>query len=291
MLNMANTRRETKELETPVVRPPAEVDTNMNASKMSTLKSSLQSLLRKLAYYDKSTAKILNENKKEQLQRQRKLIREKLDMCLDLIQEIQGLFIDLEEGEEVIDEWTKEAMEGLEPYENSLEYIETALTTIEQEIKEKQDSEQLQFQARIKARLRQEEDEAEEAKQERQKRFALELETEKLKLSETRRVQTKLPDLQISRFQGNHLDWVRFWSLFQTQIDEAPMSDEAKFSYLKEFVIQKVRATIEKLPVDSEGYKRGPAREAPEWSFDSNSARVGQRVEGQGPPGEKSVKG
>eukprot|EP00794_Sanderia_malayensis_P013528 gene13528-biopygen10795 len=177
-------------------------------------------------------------------------------MCLDLIQEIQGLFIDLEEGEEVIDEWTKEATEGLEPYENSLEYIDTALTTIEQEIKEKQDSEQLQFQARMKARLRQEEDEAEEAKQERQKRFALELETEKLKLSETRRVQTKLPDLQISRFQGNHLDWVRFWSLFQTQIDEAPMSDEAKFSYLKEFVNQKVRATIEKLPVDSEGYKR-----------------------------------
>lgn len=163
-------------------------------------------------------------------------------MCLDLIQEIQGLFIDLEEGEEVIDEWTKEAMEGLEPYE--------------QEIKEKQDSEQLQFQARLKARLRQEEDEAEEAKQERQKRFALELETDKLKLSETRRVQTKLPDLQISRFQGNHLDWGRFWSLFQTQIDEAPMSDEAKFSYLKEFVNQKVRATIEKLPVDSEGYKR-----------------------------------
>ncbi len=103
--------------------PTAEVDTNMNASKMSTLQSSLQSLLRKLAYYDKSTAKILNENKKEQLQRQRKLIREKLDMCLDLIQEIQGLFIDLEEGEEVIDEWIKEAMEGLEPYENSFEYI------------------------------------------------------------------------------------------------------------------------------------------------------------------------
>lgn len=61
---MANTRGKTKELETPVVRPTAEVNTNMNASKISTLKFSLQSLLRKLAYYDKSTAKILNENQK-----------------------------------------------------------------------------------------------------------------------------------------------------------------------------------------------------------------------------------
>ena len=51
----------------------------------------------------------------------------------------------------------------------------------------------------MKARLRREEEEAEVARQIRQEKFALELEKKKLDLAETKHVQTKLPDLQISK--------------------------------------------------------------------------------------------
>jgi bifunctional pyridoxal-dependent enzyme with beta-cystathionase and maltose regulon repressor activities len=96
--------------------------------------------------------------------------------------------------------------------------------------------------------MRQEEQEAENNKRIREEKFALQLQEKKLEIAEKERVKPKLPDLQISKFQGTYLDWVRFWSLFSTQIDQTSIPDEAKFSYLKELVIPKVRATIEKLP-------------------------------------------
>ena len=44
--------------------------------------------------------------------------------------------------------------------------------------------------------------------------------------------------------------------LFTSQVDEAPLRDEAKLAYLKELVQPKVRSTIDKLPHNSEGYKK-----------------------------------
>ena len=67
--------------------------------------------------------------------------------------------------------------------------------------------------------------------------------------------QKKLPELQISKFQGTQLD-VRFCGLFETQIDKAPMNDEAKFACLNELVVPKVRVTIDKLPLNSEEYRK-----------------------------------
>ena len=77
-----------------------------------------------------------------------------------------------------------------------------------------------------------------------------------MRLAEKKRLQTKLPDPQISKFQEKHLDWVRFWSLFATQIDQAAMKEEESFSYLKELVVPKVRAIIDRLPPDAQGYAK-----------------------------------
>ncbi|CAB4026968.1 Hypothetical predicted protein, partial [Paramuricea clavata] len=101
--------------------------------------------------------------------------------------------------------------------------------------------------------IRQEEQEAENNKRIREEKFALQLEEKKLEKAEKKRVKLKLPNLQISKFQGTYLDWVRFWSLFSIQIDQTSIPDEAKFSYLKELVIPQVRVTIEKLPADGVG--------------------------------------
>ena len=144
-----------------------------------------------------------------------------------------------------MDSWTNKAREFVEPYESSTENLDSKLSECEEQTRENQRVEQLEREAVMEARLRREEEEAEVARQIRQEKIALELEKKKQGLAETKQVQTKLPDLQFSWFQGTHLDWVRFWSLFQTQIDKAPINDEAKFSYLKEFTIPNVRSTIQ----------------------------------------------
>ena len=47
----------------------------------------------------------------------------------------------------------------------------------------------------------------------------------------------KLPKLVISKFEGTHLDWMRFWNQFETEIDKANLTQVAKFSYLKEYPV------------------------------------------------------
>eukprot|EP00112_Aurelia_sp_Birch-Aquarium-sp1_P013967 Seg299.9 transcript_id=Seg299.9/GoldUCD/mRNA.D3Y31 product="hypothetical protein" protein_id=Seg299.9/GoldUCD/D3Y31 len=251
---MSVTRGKTKDLE--ANRQEGGSEAADNKSEHASKQSSFQSVLKKLAYFDKSTKTILRDGGQGKVDRQRKLLGTKIDECFDLIQDIQGILIDLDEQEEALDSWTNKAKESLEPYERSIDNLDSKLSVCEEQMRENQRLEQLEREARMKARLRKEAEEAEVARQVRQEKFALELEKQKLDLAETKRVQTKLPDLQILKFQGTHLDWVRFWSLFHTQIDKAPINDEAKFSYLKEFVIPKVRSTIEKLPVDNGGYER-----------------------------------
>ena len=58
----------------------------------------------------------------------------------------------------------------------------------------------------------------------------------------------KLPKLEISKFQGTFLDWIRFWNQFETEIDEAKLTQVAKFSYLKELLVPSVRTSIDGLP-------------------------------------------
>ena len=45
-------------------------------------------------------------------------------------------------------------------------------------------------------------------------------------------VKVKLPKLEITKFKGNHLDWTRFWSQFEMEIDRSSLVPVTKFSYL-----------------------------------------------------------
>ena len=46
-------------------------------------------------------------------------------------------------------------------------------------------------------------------------------------------IKVKLPKLEITKFKGNHLDWMLFWNQFETKMDRSSLSPVAKFSYLK----------------------------------------------------------
>ena len=43
----------------------------------------------------------------------------------------------------------------------------------------------------------------------------------------------KLPKLVITKFQGTHLDWTRFWNQYETEIDKSNITQVAKLSYLR----------------------------------------------------------
>ena len=68
---------------------------------------------------------------------------------------------------------------------------------------------------------------------------------------------TKLPKLVITKYNGTHADWLRFWNQFEAEIHAAdiPSSNQVRL-YLKELVDPKVRTGIDGLPFSSEGYER-----------------------------------
>ena len=67
-------------------------------------------------------------------------------------------------------------------------------------------------------------------------------------------VRTKLPKLTITKFNGTHTDWLRFWNIYEAEIDKCSnMAAVTKFAYLKDLLEPKVRAGIDGLPFSSEG--------------------------------------
>ena len=69
----------------------------------------------------------------------------------------------------------------------------------------------------------------------------------------------KLPKLAITKFQGTHLDWLRFWNQSKTKIDVASITQVAKFSYLKELLITKICSLVDGRPYNTEGYEHAKA--------------------------------
>ena len=66
---------------------------------------------------------------------------------------------------------------------------------------------------------------------------------------------TKLAKLSITKFNGSNMDWLRFWNIYEAEIDKCSnMAVVTKFAYLKDLLEPKVRAGIDGLPFSSEGY-------------------------------------
>ena len=67
-----------------------------------------QSLLRKLAYFNRATAEILRGNSNEAVIRQQTTLKTKISEAYDLIELIQCLKIDEGKSDDTIDKWTSE---------------------------------------------------------------------------------------------------------------------------------------------------------------------------------------
>ena len=69
-------------------------------------------------------------------------------------------------------------------------------------------------------------------------------------------VQAKLPKFVITKFDGSHMDWPRFWGQFSENIDKTSVAPITKFTFLRELVTPQVSRTIEALTSTAEGYNR-----------------------------------
>ena len=190
------------------------------------------------------------------MSRQYSLLKTQTNEAQNIIQEIQGLKLDADEKVDEIDKWTDEFEKQLKPVKVSMSKLIDSINSDEMKVKNLQREEGAAYNAQLRAAIRKEEEKGEEVRRLRREQFDLALEKNKLQLAEKQKSQTRLPKLEIPIFQGTYLDWTRFWSLFASQIDKTDVTSEAKFAYLKELVIPKVRAMIEKLPCSSEGYEK-----------------------------------
>ena len=96
---------------------------------------------------------------------------------------------------------------------------------------------------------------AQEAKLLDQKLFKESQSTESTMLKNE--VAAKLLKLQITKFNGQFNDWLGFWNQFIALIGSQYISPITKFSYLKEHLNPKVKASIDEhheLPFTEKGY-------------------------------------
>ena len=163
--------------------------------------------------------------------------------------------IENENTEEEIEQWTENHRPAVAIYDVPIEEIEKRIITLKRE-KGANDAEQeerrtqmrLEEERRILGMKMEMKKKKEREKEEKKKEYSL--------LNYCRFSKTKLPKLVITKFDGTHFDWFRFWNQFESQIDKCDLPQVSKFSYLKELVIPKVRLLIDSLPFTSEGYTR-----------------------------------
>ena len=70
------------------------------------------------------------------------------------------------------------------------------------------------------------------------------------------KVNSKLPELKITKFNGKASNWLTFWSKFEAEIDKSDLAPTTKFAYLKEMLEPSIRNEVDGLPFSSEGYER-----------------------------------
>ena len=126
--------------------------------------------------------------------------------------EVQEMRIGDNIEDEIADEWfniTKEKMERYQELVDRLKgYLEDLREKKEAEIRKKEDKIQEEgFRRRIEEELKIEEMKLEMKKKNEDKDIIV-----------NRNIQVKLPKLVITKFEGTHLDWFRFWNQFETEL-------------------------------------------------------------------------
>jgi hypothetical protein len=208
-----------------------------------------QTLLNALEEQVSTTLTSKNVRKVKRIQQQ---LQEKSEECFSLVSRITEL--KLMEGEDPtnVKGWSRQEEEKLLQCDDLMEDLDDFIRNQQKQGDQEATLRELQLEDDRRLRRLKEEDE----RLDRQRVFEMELEEKKMKRQQAQDQKAKLPKLQITRFDGTIIDWVRFWEQFEEEIDKckqyAPIT---KFSYLRELLTTQPKMEIAGLPFTDDGYK------------------------------------
>ena len=164
----------------------------------------------------------------------------RLDETRDMKSTIQEIRLELEDSLKDVEKSSTELELRMRCYDNPIEKLESRLKSLkkqdEDEIEQREYEEELS-----KMKLRYEE----EKKIEEMKLYLQSKNERKTSDKELSSIIVKPPRLVITKFEDTHLDWLRFWSQYNTEIDKSSLSVVGTFFYLKELLNPKVRALVD----------------------------------------------
>ena len=209
-----------------------------------------------LQLMETNLVEVLERRQTNEIKKNINLPETRLDELRELKDHAQESMLEEEEDIEKVNNWGKELESKLLPYEEMKTEMEASLKKLssvkDEEIKR---NEEILIKQKLERKIA-EEVKIKEARQRKRLEYKKKLTEEQTKQERDKEIKVKLPKLEITKFNGTHLDWVRFWSQYEVEIDKSKLPAVTKFSYLKELVIPKVRASINGLPFTTEGYNR-----------------------------------
>ena len=216
----------------------------------------IQKKLSMLKFTREETARILEKNTARSLERHLRGFDQQIDDVHALVMTVQELKIEADEDPTEVREWSQEIEGELAEFEDLAEELQTKMRALQREEQQIITREEDELKEEARKREFEEVLKLEEAKLDVKRRFEKEIGELRGRSMKEQQGRVKLPKLVISKFEGTHIDWQRFWSQFETEIDNSDVAQVTKFSYLKESLLPKVRLTIDGLPLTTEGYER-----------------------------------
>ena len=240
------------EITTAISMATSETDMTPLENRMDTTKVKLQTQLKMLQHLDRQTKGLLTSKNEKKLQRHQANLSAKIEEAHTLVTSLGEIEIEQGLEDEEITEWSEDQEETLEHYEESLGLVESELIEIERENKAgKHDEIEAQEEEKRVRLLREEENQ-----REKQREIENQLEDRCLERLRAEQQTAKLLKLEISKFKGTLLDWVRFWEQFKSEIDNANKAPITKFSYLRELLTDQPRSEIlDSWEFSEEGYE------------------------------------
>ena len=215
---------------------------------MTTAESNLETKLTQLEINVKKTNVVIESQNSEAIERHLQTLKAISDTVNHLRLEVEAKKIESKVNGDAIQTWNDDVDSKLEAANVEIGRIRKWVRDHEKQAEINAKKEQLQFEKEIQ-------------------KMTLQLKADQLAKTKSQNegvgqdlsscgVQPKLPKLVITKFDGSHMDWPRFWGQFSENIDKTSVAPITKFTYLRELVTPQVSRTIEALPFTAEGYNR-----------------------------------
>lgn len=224
--------------------------------KIEQLYKTIDAKLQLLKFTRSQTDSAIENGNFTAIERLRNTLAKKVEEVHDIKVSVLELRFEAGEKEDEIQLWSTKLDEDMGVFETTIVDLDARVKQSKSASLEAAKKEE-DHAAEIRGRKYEEEMRFEKEKLEQRLKYEKQIEdSRKDQNKNDKSINAKLPKLVITKFNGTHTDWLRFWNQFKAEIDSFDVSPITKFSYLKELVDPKVRSMIDALPFNSEGYLR-----------------------------------